>query len=218
MSTEKLTGQQISDLGLDGWANLVGGLETRIRTGDFVTGLAVVSAIGAAAEEINHHPDLNLRYSRVDVRLSSHDAGGITDRDVRLARRIEAIAAAAGADLDRRGLSRLELAMDSPAAAGVAPFWAAVLDAKHVSGEGYDDVSDPNDVLPLIWFQTSGSAEPRQRWHPDVWVEADQVQARIEAAVAAGGRLVSDDCAPQFWVLADAEDNLVCLCTWQGRD
>ncbi|MFL6173629.1 MAG: VOC family protein, partial [Marmoricola sp.] len=145
------------------------------------------------------------------------DAGGITERDVQLARRIGDIAAAAGAELDRTGLSRLELGLDSPDGRALAPFWAAVLDVDHVSGEGWNDVTDPNGVHPLIWFQASGSQEPRQRWHPDVWVEADQVQPRIDAAVAAGGRLVSDDQAPRFWVLADAEDNRVCLCTWQDR-
>ena len=217
MGTQKLTGQQIADLDLGSWANLVGGLQTRIRTGDFATGLAVLNAIGAAAEEMNHHPDLDLRYSSLDVRLSSHDAGGITERDVRLAREVESIAAAAGVELDRSGQSKVELGLDSPDGRAIAPFWAAVLDVEHVSGEGYEDVSDPNGVLPLIWFQESGVEEPRQRWHPDVWVEADQVQPRIDAAVAAGGRLVSDDRAPRFWVLADAEDNRVCLCTWQGR-
>ena len=218
MGTQKLTGQQIADLDLGSWANLVGGLQTRIRTGDFATGLEVLNAIGAAAEEMNHHPDLDLRYSRIDVRLSSHDAGGITDRDVALARRIEDIAGAAGAELERAGLSRVELGLDSPDGHAIAPFWAAILDVDHVSGEGWDDVADKSGVQPLIWFQASGSEEPRQRWHPDIWVEADEVQPRIDAAVAAGGRLVSDDRAPRFWVLADAEDNRVCLCTWQGRD
>jgi len=217
MSTHKLTGQQIADLDLGAWANLVGGLQTRIRTRDFATGLQVLNAIGAAAEEMNHHPDLDLRYSRIDVRLSSHDAGGITERDVQLARRIGDIAAAAGAELDRAGLSRVELGLDTPDGRALAPFWAAVLDVDHVPGEGWNDVTDPNGVHPLIWFQASGSEEPRQRWHPDVWVEADEVQPRIDAAVAAGGRLVSDDQAPRFWVLADAEDNRVCLCTWQDR-
>ena len=50
MTTEKLTGQQIADAGLDGWVNLLGGLQTRIRTSDFATGLRVVNAIGAAAD------------------------------------------------------------------------------------------------------------------------------------------------------------------------
>jgi 4a-hydroxytetrahydrobiopterin dehydratase len=215
MSTDTLTGQQIADASLTGWVNLLGGLQTRIRTGDFATGLQVVNAIGAAAEEINHHPDVDLRYPHVDVRLSSHDAGGITQRDVQLARTITEIAAAAGTELDGLATSRLELALDTPDAGRVLPFWAAVM-AMEPASNGVD-VADPADALPLIWFQESGSEEPRQRWHPDVWVDPSQVQPRIDAALAAGGTLVSDEEAPSFWVLADREGNRMCLCTWQDR-
>lgn len=214
MSTEKLTGQQVADAGLTGWVNVANGLQTRIRTGDFATGLRVVDAIGAAAEEMDHHPDLDLRYPHVDVRLSSHDVGGLTDRDVRLARRIGEIAAEAGAELDGVSTSRLELGLDTPSSSTVLPFWAAVMGMEKSSD---DEVLDSADALPPIWFQRSGSEEPRQRWHLDVWVDPSQVQPRIDAAVAAGGTLVSDERAPRFWVLADPEGNKVCLCTWQER-
>ena len=58
----------------------------------------------------------------------------------------------------------------------------------------------------------------RNRIHIDVDVPHDAAQARIEAAIAAGGRLLSEDAAPAFWVLADPEGNEACVCTWQGRD
>ncbi len=215
----KLSGQQIADAGLTGWVHLNGGIQTRISTGDFATGLAVVNAIGAAAEELDHHPDLDLRYGHVDIRLLSHDVRGLTGRDVRLARRIAALVADHGLTLDGSGLSRWELALDSPAPRTVLPFWSAVLQL--ADGAAYDvpdEIRDPSDALPTVWFQTSGSDEPRQRWHLDVWVDPDQVQPRIDAAVAAGGTLVSDAEAPSFWVLADAEGNQVCLCTWRDRD
>ena len=214
----KLTGRQIADERLDGWAYLLGGLQTRIRTKDFATGLAVVNAIGAAAEEMNHHPDLTLRYTHVDVRLTSHDERAVTDRDVRLGRAISAIAAAAGVRLDSSGVSRLELALDTPARESVLPFWAAVLATEHLSGPDFgDELRDPADGLPTVWFQASGSEEPRQRWHLDLWVDPAQVQPRIDAALAAGGTLVSDAEAPSFWVLADPQGNRACLCTWQDR-
>jgi 4a-hydroxytetrahydrobiopterin dehydratase len=72
--------------------------------------------------------------------------------------------------------------------------------------------------VPLIWFQRSGDEEPRQRWHPDLWVDPAEVRPRIDRALAAGGTLVSDADAPSFWVLADPEGNKVCLCTWQDRE
>ena len=70
-------------------------------------------------------------------------------------------------------------------------------------------------ALPLIWFQDSGSEEPRQRWHLDVWVDPSRVEDLIRDAEAAGGRLVTDEYAPSWWVLADADGNLACVCTWQ---
>ncbi|MEV4108202.1 4a-hydroxytetrahydrobiopterin dehydratase [Nonomuraea sp. NPDC049695] len=214
----KLTGQQIGDEGLDGWAYLLGGLQTRILTKDFATGLSVVNAIGAAAEEMNHHPDLDLRYTHVDVRLTSHDERAVTDRDIRLARVISSITAEAGAQLESSSLSRLELALDTPAGESIPPFWAAVLATEHLSGPDFgDEVRDPADVLPTVWFQASGSEEPRQRWHLDIWVDPAQVQPRMDAALAAGGTLLSDAEAPSFWVLADPEGNRACLCTWQAR-
>jgi 4a-hydroxytetrahydrobiopterin dehydratase len=215
----KLTGQQIADEGLDGWAYLFGGLQTRIRTSDFATGLALVNAIGAAAEEMNHHPDLDLRYSHVDVRLTSHDTWGVTGRDIRLARWISSMAADAGVTPECDSVSCLELALDSPAYATILPFWRAVLGMTGDSAPGTEnELRDPAGALPVVWFQPSGSEEPRQRWHPDLWIDPAQVQPRIDAALAAGGTLVSDEHAPDFWVLADTDGNNVCLCTWQGLD
>jgi 4a-hydroxytetrahydrobiopterin dehydratase len=206
--TTTLTGQQVAEAGLDGWANLIGGLQTRIHTGDFATGLSVVAAIGAAAADQSHSPDLDLRHAHVDVRLSP-----ITPDTVRFARAITALAADAAVRLDPAVVSRLELALDTPAQATVLPFWAAVTGMTPMS----DEVRDPAGSLPTIWFQESGAEEPRQHWHPDVWVDPAQVRPRIDAALAAGGTLVSDEEAPSFWVLADPEGNKVCLCTWQSR-
>jgi 4a-hydroxytetrahydrobiopterin dehydratase len=176
----KLTGQQIAEEGLHGWAYLLGGLQTRIHTGNFATGLAIVNVIGAAAEDVNHHPDLNLRPGCVDVRLTSHDERGVTDLDVRLARAVTAIAADLNLLLDAASLSRLELAIDTPDHEPVLPFWAAVLAMEHVADPDFgDELRDPANGLPTIWFQKSGREEPRQRWHPDVWVHPAQVQPRI---------------------------------------
>lgn len=215
----KLTGKQIADARLDGWAYLIGGLQTRVSTPDFATGVALLNAIAEAAEREDHHPDLDLRYTHLDARLSSHDANGVTERDVRLARTISALAADAGLRTESASVSRLELALDAPAFETIRPFWRAVLAfADSPVPELEDELNDPHGALPTMWFQRSGSEEPRQRWHPDVWVEPAQVRPRIDAALAAGGTLVSDEHAPSFWILADADGNKVCLCTWQERD
>ena len=217
MSTETLTGTQIAEQAPAGWAHLLGGLQTRLHTGSFATGLAVASSIGAIAEELGHHPDLDLRYPHLDVRLTSHDVGGVTGRDIRLAQAVTGIASDAGVELECASVSRLELALDTPDHTVLMPFWRAVL-AMEPPGEPDEELVDPYGILPAVWFQRSGSEEPRQRWHPDVWVDPAQVQPRIDAAVAAGGTLVTDQFAPSFWVLADPEGNRMCLCTWRQRD
>jgi 4a-hydroxytetrahydrobiopterin dehydratase len=203
-----LTGQQISDEGLTGWAYLLGGLQTRVRTETFAAGAALV---GAIATEDPTRLSVNLRPAHVDLRLAGPE--GVTEVDVRLARAISALAAKAKAPLDPASVSRLELALDTPERGSVSPFWAAVL----ALPETEDEVRDPADALPTVWFQPSGSEELRQRWHLDLWVDPAQVQPRIDAALAAGGTLVSDEEAPSFWILADPEGNKVCLCTWQSR-
>ncbi|MDQ6687745.1 MAG: 4a-hydroxytetrahydrobiopterin dehydratase [Actinomycetota bacterium] len=69
-----------------------GAIQREMSTDDFATALALVNRIGTLAEEANHHPDLELGWGRVGVRLCSHDVGGVTQRDVDLAQQIDALA------------------------------------------------------------------------------------------------------------------------------
>lgn len=213
----KLTGAQIAEQSPAGWVSLPGALATRFRTPTYLAGVELVGVIAQAAEEANHHPDLDLRYDRLDVRTWSHDVRAVTGRDIRLAHRITDLAAQAGLAPDCSELATFELGLDSPALARIRPFWAAVLNYREPPDMA-DEVRDPAGLQPSIWFQASGDGPGRQRWHPDVWVDPAQVQPRIDAALAAGGRLVSDAEAPSFWVLSDPEGNRMCLCTWQSRD
>ena len=214
----KLSPREIAERAPRGWVLLPGVLRTRLRTGSFAAGLELVGAIGAAAEAADHHPDLDLRYTHLDVTLSSHDVGAVTGRDLRLAATISELAAAAGVPVESAGVVRLEMALDTPRSGTLLPFWQAVLGLERHTDEYGEDLLDPTGGLPAVWFQKSGTEEPRQRWHPDLWVDPAEVQPRIDAALAAGGTLVSDAAAPRFWVLADPEGNRVCLCTWQDRN
>src|SRR5512138_1597789 len=114
MSNEGLTPTEVEAANLTDWRPLARALHTRFRTGSFVTGLRLVNAIGEAAEAANHHPDLDLRYPHLNVRLFSHDVGGITDRDIALATRISQLAADLGVAADPSAVSVLELALDTP--------------------------------------------------------------------------------------------------------
>jgi 4a-hydroxytetrahydrobiopterin dehydratase len=213
----ELSSKDILDAGLDDWRKLAQALHARFRTGDFVTGLSFVTAVTEAAEQANHHPDVTLTYPFVDLALLSHDVGRLTRRDLDLARRISEIAREQGIEAQPSTVSEIELALDTADLAAAGPFWAALLTGSADSVDG-DDVVDPNGRVPLLWFQHTDAHEtPRQRFHLDVWVPHDVAQARIAAAVAAGGRVVDDDAAPSFVVLADPEGNRVCVCTFLER-
>lgn len=214
---QKLSNAAVQGAGLADWRQLWSVLRARFRTADFASGLTLVQAIGDAAEAAGHHPDLTLSYGFVDVRLVSHDAGGITTRDIDLARTISDLAAVAGARADLDSLTYVEAGLDAADADLVGPFWAALLGSE-LHG---DDVLDPDGQNPTIWFQRPDSPTPDgqvpQRWHFDVWVPFDRAEARIAAALAAGGTMVDDSNAPSFWVLADADGNRSCICTPLSR-
>ena len=207
----------VRDAGLDDWRWLLGILHARFRTGSFVKGLELAQRIGEVAEEANHHPDVDLSYPTLDVRLVSHDVGGVTSRDISLARRISEIAAELGIEAAPSETTVLELALDVPQAEDVRDFWAAVL-GYEVRGDG-DQVEDKGGRRTALWFQESprSTGEVEQRFHLDVVVPPEAAQARIDAALAAGGTLTTDEHAPAFWVLADRYGNTACICTPEGR-
>ncbi|WP_205474317.1 4a-hydroxytetrahydrobiopterin dehydratase [Nocardioides sp. SYSU D00038] len=221
-----LDGHAIEAELLDDWRPLLGTLQARFVTGDFATGLRLANDVGALAEAADHHPDLDLRYRHLDVRLVSHDVRGITMRDIRLAREISDAAGRLGAKGATEELSVLELALDTWDHAEVKPFWKALLGLAD-SDSGDDELTDPTGRLPTIWFQPTerpvgadadgGGATVPQRWHLDVRVPPEQAEGRIRDALAAGGTLVSDARAPRFWVLADPQGNQACITTWLGR-
>ena len=217
MAIEQFTASQVSDVpDLGDWRVLLRSLHSSFRTGSMATGVSFVERIGKAADEMNHHPDLTVTYPRVHVLLTTHEAGGLTIRDVELARTISAIAVDMGIAAEPEVVTQTEIAIDALDIPAVKPFWEAVLGYRPDRG---DDCVDPYGRGPAVWFQQMDEARPqRNRIHFDVVVPHDVAQARIAAALAAGGTLVSDAAAPAFWILADSEGNEACICTWQGRD
>lgn len=209
---------EVKQAGLADWRWLVGALHARFATGDFATGIALADAVAAAAEEANHHPDVDLRYPHLSVRLVSHDVAGVTDRDLRLARRISELAAAQGVAAVPADVQVLELALDTPDRSRVVGFWRALLGYQDSAVHGEVEIVDADGRSTTLWFQdTEPHDTPRQRFHVDVVVPPEQAGPRIEAALAAGGTMVSDSAAPSFWVLADADGNRACVCTPEGR-
>ncbi|MEN9506583.1 MAG: hypothetical protein RI958_2509 [Actinomycetota bacterium] len=201
--------------GLDEWRFLLGGIRTCFRAGSFAAAAALVVDIAQAADAADHHPDVELRYpDRVLVSLTTHDVSGLTSADVDLARTLSAVAAAQGATAEVTAVNPIEFAIDTVDAARIRPFWQAVLGYRNSDGV----LVDPARVGPPLWFQRSDVARPgRGRFHVDVTVPHDVAEQRVAAAIAAGGTLVTDRFARSWWVLADADGNEACVCTWQDR-
>jgi 4a-hydroxytetrahydrobiopterin dehydratase len=76
---------------LAGWAADGDELVKRFSFSTFPDGVAFVNRVADVAEDVGHHPDIDIRYTTVTMRLSTHSEGGITARDLDLARRIDAL-------------------------------------------------------------------------------------------------------------------------------
>ncbi|HEX6499777.1 MAG TPA: VOC family protein [Micromonosporaceae bacterium] len=214
---ESITPRQFHEAdGVEDWRALATGVSAYFRTGSFAAGVELVEAIGTIAGAADRHPDIDLRSTGVTVTLVPDENDGLTDLDVDLARRISAAARELGVPADPSAVQDVQLTVDALVCAEVRPFWRAVLGYRE---KGDEDLLDPRRHGPPLWFQDLDAPRPqRNRIHVDVWVPHDQAEARVAAAIAAGGRLVTDEHAPAWWVLADAEGNEVCLATWMGRD
>ena len=73
----------------DGWAREGNWIRKEYRFGSFADAMAFVNRVAAAAEAMDHHPDIDVRYDRVRLLTSTHSAGGLTELDFELARRID---------------------------------------------------------------------------------------------------------------------------------
>lgn len=212
---ERLTSKQFSESGgVEDWRVLWGGgfASACFAISSFQAGVALIQAIGELAAAADHYPDVDLRAEGVTVRLFTAGTFGLTERDVSLARQISAAAREAQAPADPAAVQQVQIAIDALDIAMVRPFWHAVLGYPEV---GDEDLLDAHRGGPPVWFQQMAAERPqRNRIHIDIYVPSDQVDARITAALAAGGTIVSDAHAPGWWTLADPEGNECDLAIW----
>lgn len=207
-----------------GWRLVLGAVYTEVLVPSMADAAAAAAhAVQAAGRDAPSHLSIDIRSDRAVLRLRTRDTGDVTGRDLELARDVSQAMAARGFELSTGGgsIQAFEIAIDALDIAAVRPFWKAVtgyIDEPGLSGVN-DGLVDPFGRGPAIWFQQMDSPRAqRNRIHLDIDVTHEMAPARVDAALAAGGRLLSDRRAPAFWVLADAEGNEACICTWQGRD
>ena len=221
--SDHITARQFHESeGTEDWRVIGDGACSLFRTGSFAASARLVSAIGALAGIDDHRPDVDVRREGVTVRLltTGDDYYGMSQRDVELARRISAVARDQGVPADPAAVQSVLVIPGAPVVADVLPFWRAVLGYEPRSDSPDEDLVDPHDRGPGFWFEAMD--EPRGDGggaiHIAVWVPPEAAEARVAAALAAGGRLVRDNFAPAWWTLADAAGNEADIATVLYRD
>jgi len=208
--------------GTEDWPVLGDGALTFVRTGSFAESARFVAVIGAIPRVDDHPPAIDIRADGVTVRLltAADDWWGMGRLDVELARAISALAHEHGFVADRSQVqSVMPIVIGAQDVKRVMPFWRALMGYEPRADSPDEDLVDPHDRGPGLWFETVEAARTeRNRMHIAVWVPLEQAEARVVAAVAAGGTVIYDRHAPAWWTLADPEGNEADVATSQGRD
>lgn len=210
--------------GLEEWRVLRHAAEATFVAPTFTDAVRFVNSVIDAWAASGYAGDVDLRPDgSVRILLASAHRFSISDTDAVAAREISRIAGSHGLSSCQATLTRVEIAIDAMDIGAVMPFWRAILGyINEPSGNSTESVAaliDPAGIGPSVWFQQMDRPRPqRNRVHVDVTVAHDEAQARMDAALAAGGMLLNDAEAKAFWVLSDPEGNEACICTWQDRD
>ncbi len=221
--TARITPQQFHEAeGVEAWRVLSEGACTYFPAASFSAGARLVQGIAELPDLAPHQPDVDLRHDGVTVRLITitDDWWGMSQRDVELARQISALARDLGLSGDPYAVQSLLVIPGAPVTAEVMPFWRAVLGYEPRADSPDEDLVDPRHRGPPFWFEPMNEPRPDGGGaiHVAIWVPYEQAEARVAAALAAGGRMVRDEFAPSWWTLADAAGNEADIATAMGRD
>jgi 4a-hydroxytetrahydrobiopterin dehydratase len=195
--------------GVEDWVVLHGGATAVYRTASLLEAARLAAAIAELAGVDGSGTVLTLSGATLTVRLT-RDLWQLETAHVDQARAVSEVARAHGATADRSAVQEVQLAIAATPDAIELGFWRAVL--------GYAPMADDNAVDPLghgstVWMQDLDPAKPlRHAMHVDVSVAHEEADARLAAALAAGGRIV--DQSPEHWILADRAGNRVCIAAW----
>ena len=197
--------------GVEDWVVLHGGATAVFRVGSLAEAARLAGAVAQIPDLGSSGALLTMADTGLTVRLT-RDLWQIEPRHAELARAVSAVARTYGAVAEPEAVQEVQLAIAAKGDAMDVGFWRAVL--------GYEPMADDNAVDPLghgstVWLQELDEAKPlRHAMHLDVSVAREHVTARLEAALAAGGRIVDESHAPSHWTLADRAGNRVCICAW----
>src|SRR3954469_761586 len=197
--------------GVDDWVVLHGGATAVFRVPTLGDAARLAGAVADLPGLEGSGVLLTVADDRLTVRLS-RGVFRLEERHIDLARAVSATARKHGAVADRAGTQEVSLAIAAKPDSIDVRFWRTVL--------GYAPLADDNGIDPLghgstVWLQELNADKPlRHAMHVDVSVAREHAEARVAAAVAAGGRIVDEADAPAGWVLADRAGNRVCIASW----
>jgi 4a-hydroxytetrahydrobiopterin dehydratase len=221
--TETITPSEFhASEGVEDWRVIGDGACAFYRTGSLAAGVRFAQAIAELPGVGTGQPDIDLRHEGVTVRLvtRSNEWYGMSKRDLELARQISVLARDQGLSADPTAVQSLLVIPGAPDTAEVMPFWRAILGYEPRPDSPEEDLVDPHDRGPSFWFEAM--KEPRADGggaiHVAIWLPHDQAEARVKAALAAGGHMVRDEFAPSWWTLADAAGNEADIATVLNRD
>ena len=200
--------------GVDDWVVLHGGAAAVFRVSSLGEAARLAEAVAQVPGLAGSGALLTVADDRLSVRLT-RGVFRLEERHVDMARAVSAMARTHGAVVDRTAVHEIQLAIAAQPDAVDVGFWRAVL--------GYAPLGDDNAIDPLghgstVWMQDLDPDKPlRHAMHVDVSVAHELAEARVAAALAAGGRIVHDADAPAAWILADRAGNRVCIAAWPDR-
>ncbi|WP_426321269.1 alpha/beta fold hydrolase [Microbacterium sp. E-13] len=198
--------------GVEDWRVLYWGAHVFYRAESLSHGARLVAEVVTIAEGLHHFPDIDLRPEGVFVKTFSRRDGALTAADAVLAASVSRAARSLGLEPDPSALTVVGIAVAQGPGAHVRPFWSAALGYESLGGE---DAIDPFRRNPHVWFHPLDPPKSgRGRTHIDISVPRDQVDARVSAALAAGGRLADDSHAPEWWTLTSPDNHGVDIAAW----
>jgi 4a-hydroxytetrahydrobiopterin dehydratase len=197
--------------GVADWVVVHGGATAVFHVPSLGDGARLADAVAQVPGLAGSGALLTVADDRLTVRLT-RGVFRLETAHIDLARQISATARQHGGVPDRAAVQEVQLAVAAKPEEIDIAFWRAVL--------GYAPLADDNAVDPLghgstVWMQDLSPNRPlRHAMHVDVSVAREHAEARVAAALAAGGRVVDDTDAPAGWILADHAGNRVCVAAW----
>ena len=198
--------------GAEAWRVLPEGAYAFFRTGSFVKSARFVDAIAGFVDG-GDAPHVDIRSDGVTVLLRAFkgEAYGLLQRDLDLARRIATTAHELGATADPLAIQSLSIIPGAIERQAIMPFWQAVLGYVPRPDSPDEDLVDRHERGVPFWFEEMEElhADGTGMIHPVVWVPWDVAESRVQAGLAAGGRLVRHVPDHGYWTLADPAGNEV---------